>query len=518
MFALSSSDAQAAPDELDAGAGPTQKDASPIQKDEPQLSVFTDYFEAHDEAYASGRHLIVYRHHNDDERTDAEKAFETTLEAADIQSLLASHFVLAKVAIGDAIQLRKTIKRTGYVRRRFRGRVRRTWTETVYSDLFDAATDTSGLLIVRVTAASYQNGAEALAHLPFGAALLSPHVFRRERELTPWRAETFRRIITTPIAGADTYVPALASSLGYESPHHLEPSTDGIVEYNSVAFDYEYCMERIASDRITTQIHLGGHAELLAHEGPLNARVDVFSLKNSAAPTHYVYRQLQPTEDWQSLEVDGLQAETPYRLRIYFYNDAPKPTLLGKASLPMDAATGGSTRLANARAKVVMCALGEVHDWDRGYTRGKSYVVGRWCERFYWWNFVEGFSTPYPYGYDVRTFSRHGALVSGQALRETARDGNIMGDHVRISGHGFMVLAYDEHLGQAWTIEGNYGNRAVLAQRTVQNYWSVGKLVESMLKAEETPTETVAVSDESAPATDAATTEPAERPELNEAS
>jgi hypothetical protein len=502
---------------MDGEANPVQKDASPIQKDELQLAIFTDYFEAHDAAHSSGRHVIVYRHHADDQRTDAEKSFEITLEDPDIQCLLAPHFVLAKLAIGDTIQLRRTVKRSGYVRRRFRGRVRRTWTETVYRDLFDAVTDRSGLLIVRVTAAGYQDGAEALAHLPFGATRLSPHVFRRQRELRPWREKTLRRIISTPIAEADAYLPALAHSLGYETPHHLQASTEGIVEFSGIAFDYDYSMERIAQDRIVTQIHLGGHVELLEHEGPLNLRVDVFSLKNSAAPTHYVYRQLQPTEDWQPLEVDGLQAEMPYRLRVYFYSDDPDPILLGKASLPMDTATGGNTRLANARAKVVMCALGEVHDWDRGYTRGKSYVVGRWCERFYWWNFVEGFSTPYSYGYDVRTFSRHGALVSGQELRETARDGNIMGDHVRIQGHGFMVLSYDEHLGQAWTIEGNFGNRAVLAQRTVQNYWSVGKLVESMLKAEEEPVETVPVSDESVPSTDAATSESAERVEANQA-
>ena len=44
-----------------------------------------------------------------------------------------------------------------------------------------------------------------------------------------------------------------------------------------------------------------------------------------------------------------------------------------------------------------------------------------------------------------------------------------------------MVLSYDKHLGQAWTIEGNYGNRVVLTRRYVSDYWSLGTIVPSML-------------------------------------
>ena len=75
---------------------------------------------------------------------------------------------------------------------------------------------------------------------------------------------------------------------------------------------------------------------------------------------------------------------------------------------------------------------------------------------------------------------------------KVARTGNVMGDHVRIQGHGFMVLSYDHHLGKVWTIEGNFGNRAVLTSRQVQDHWSVGTLVESMLR-EERPSSPVEV-------------------------
>jgi hypothetical protein len=58
---------------------------------------------------------------------------------------------------------------------------------------------------------------------------------------------------------------------------------------------------------------------------------------------------------------------------------------------------------------------------------------------------------------------------------------NVMGDHVRIRDHGFMILCYDKHFGQAWTIEGNFGNRVVLTRRNVSDYWSLGTIVPSML-------------------------------------
>ncbi|MFV1966205.1 MAG: hypothetical protein ACC628_12340 [Pirellulaceae bacterium] len=479
----------------------TLKRATPIQKGEPELAVYSDYFEAHKAAYSQGKHLLVYRCDFESPSPVAIEFETNTLENRGIQCKLAQQFLLVKLAAGDPIQVRTTVQRSGYARRRF-GRVRTTWTEVVRTDLFDENTNGPGLLIVRVTGSNYQSGSESLVFLSFGQSRLSPHLFKCEREWTPWEGETFRKIISTRISSAEEYVPDLSLALGLESSHLLEASTDGVADLKGISFDHAYSMDHMRHDRITTRICLSGNRQLASLEDPIDARIDVFSLKNSRCPVQITYRQLQPTEDWQEVEVDDLEPETVYRLRVYFYSSSPTHSLLGEVSLPFDAATGGTTRLANARATIAIRALGEVHDWDRGRTRGKSYVVGLWCERFYWWNFAKRFRTPYPRGYDVRTFSRHNAIVSGRAYRAMARNGNIIGDHVRVSGHGFMVLSYDEHLEQAWTIEGNFGNRVVLTRRHVRNDWSVGTLVESMLKEEAAspaPAESVAAADETRP-------------------
>jgi len=139
--------------------------------------------------------------------------------------------------------------------------------------------------------------------------------------------------------------------------------------------------------------------------------------------------------------------------------------------------------VAQARAEIAMKALGEVDDWKRGsYDRRKGYVVGRWCERFYSWNILKYVRSAVLSGYSSTTFSRYNALFSGRTMRNIVETENIMGDHVRIRDHGFMVLSYDRHLGQVWTVEGNYGSRVVLTRRSVSNYWSLGRIVPDMLR------------------------------------
>lgn len=112
-------------------------------------------------------------------------------------------------------------------------------------------------------------------------------------------------------------------------------------------------------------------------------------------------------------------------------------------------------------------------------------MVGAWCERFYFWNIAKFVRPPYRQGYDPGTFSRHNALISGTKMRDAVAAENIMGDHVRVPGHGFMVLCYDEHLGCVWSIEGNYGNRVAMTKRSVGGSWSLGRLTEEMLMPED---------------------------------
>jgi hypothetical protein len=289
--------------------------------------------------------------------------------------------------------------------------------------------------------------------------------------------------------------------LDSDDPYLFQVATDDIEDLGGVSYDYVHTSDRLALDRVALKINIGGNSRLAEFEEPIDTRIDAHSMRGSRCPVQYVYRKLDVSEDWQELELDGLDPETPYCFRIYFYSGDPKPSLIGQARTPFYGATGGVTRLANARAAIAMRALGEVDDWRRGWTRGKPYLVGRWCERFYSWNIDEHVYTAYRNGYDPRTFSRHGALMSGSEWREVAEKQNIMGDHIRIQGHGFMVLSYDEDLGQAWTIEGNFGNTVALTNRRIQNYWSVGTLVEGMLREEDppSPAQEVAATEEPEP-------------------
>jgi hypothetical protein len=215
---------------------------------------------------------------------------------------------------------------------------------------------------------------------------------------------------------------------------------------------------------------------------PVAMRIDVYSLRDSAAPVHYAYAHVLPSEEWQTVTVEGLQPETPYRMTAYFYTPGKSPQLIGEANSPFYAVTSGTEKVAQARAAIATKALGEVNDWRRGrYDRRKGYVVGRWCERFYCWNILQHVYTPYRDSYSPVIFSRHGALFSGRTMRNMIQNNNVMGDHIRTSNHGFMVLSYDKHLGQVWTIEGNYNNSVVLTRRNLSDYWSLGTIVDSML-------------------------------------
>jgi hypothetical protein len=455
------------------------KVASEAELDE--LGCYTDYFEAHTAALAGGKHVLVYRY-DPEAPTAAQIEFVTnSLVDQDVRQEIERQFVIVRLAVGAPIEIRSTVRRTGSVRRGFR--VSSTsWTETVRRDLFDSETDQPGIMLVRVTGSDFRSGSENIAFFPFQAAPLSPKVFQADRAFEPWKSETFRAIVSTAVAPAKEYRAALARGLNLQNLDLFTVSREEVDSLRGVSFDYDFAGQHVAAEQVNVRLNIGGNSELTSLDEPVDARIDVYSLKNSAYPVSYVYRKVQPKDEWQELQVDGLQPETAYRFRILFYRCKPSRSLIGQASLPFYGATGGATRLANARAAIAVRALGEVHDWNCGRTRGKDYRVGRWCEMFYNWNIFKLINTPFRYGYDSRTFSRHDALISGAKLREIARDGNIMGDHVRIANHGFMVLSYDRYLGEVWTIEGNYGNSVVLTRRRVQDHWSVGTLTESMLR------------------------------------
>lgn len=441
------------------------------------------YKDAFAEARATQRDLLVFFAAEDAAPPQEEFATQT-LANETIKSLLDERFVLVRLAKGDSIEKRTTEARTKYVRQRFRS-VKKTYNQVVVQKLLEEQSRASGFTIVRANGDEPFGDSQLLAWFPFEDTQLPPQIFRRDPHLKPWTAALFEQIIRTPLDDPDAYMVSLTQKGPLQSAVKSVESAGAIPTLGQIKYDYEYSKSHLEPKAIATKIHLAGNEQLALVGDPVDVRVDVYSLKNSSVPVKLVYLTLDTTDDWQDLRIEGLEPETPYQMDVHFYRPEGGHPLIGKAKLSFMGATCGKTRLSKARAKVAMSALSELNDWQRGQYGRKGYVVGAWCERFYFWNIAKFVLPPYRTGYTPSTFSRFGALVSGSTAKEAVTHDNAMGDHVRISGHGFMVLCYDKDLNQVWCIEGNYGNRVVITKRSLSGGWSLGRLNEEMLLPED---------------------------------
>ncbi len=442
---------------------------------------FTDYFEAYRAASSAQKDLLIYCF-APDLPGEAQIEFETDVLAdPEIRESLDERFVLVKISTEQPVQTKTTVRKTRYVRQGFR-RVQRTYNQVVTQDLFDGSTRRPGLLVVSVTDQHATASPDVIARFPFGYLDLPPHVYRVNHEFKPWTAEVFRDVVSTPVTSTDAYLEKFCSKQSLDRSCVQRAAGGKVSSLSYVYFDYDYTSENLKPDRITTRLHIAKNTQLASYQEPIAMRIDAYSLRDSGAPVKLAYCEVLPNDEWQTIDVDELKPETPYRLTAYFYTSDSSHQLLGEAEMPLYAVTNGPEKVAQARAEIAMKALGEVRDWRRGsYDRRKGYVVGRWCERFYFWNILNHVRTPFRTSYSSTTFSRHNALFTGRRMRNMVQNQNVMGDHIRIRDHGFMVLSYDKHLGQAWTIEGNFGNRVVLTRRYVSDYWSLGTIVPSML-------------------------------------
>ena len=443
---------------------------------------YRDYFDAYQAAVEAQKDLMIYCF-DPQNPTDEQVEFETqTLTAAGMKDAIEERFLLVKIATDNPVQTQTNVTKSSYVRSGFR-RVKKTWNQVVSRDLFDGKTSRPGLLVVQVADVEGASEPTIIAHFPFQAPKLSPHVFAADTEFKPWEREVFCSLVSTPVTSAQAYLGKFCQKHSIDSSCVQREFSNEIVSLNNIAYDYGHTSVNLSPDRITTKLHIGQNTTLASLQERLAMRIDVYSLNDSAAPVKYGYAHVVPNDQWQTVTVEGLQPETPYRLCAYFYTPGRSPQLIGEALSPFYAVTSGTSKVAQAKAAIATKALSEVNDWRRGrYDRRKGYVVGRWCERFYCWNILQHLHTPFRDSYSPTIFSRHGALFSGQTMRNMVQNNNVMGDHVRTSNHGFMVLSYDKHLGQVWTIEGNYNNSVVLTRRYLSDYWSLGTIVEGMLK------------------------------------
>lgn len=181
-----------------------------------------------------------------------------------------------------------------------------------------------------------------------------------------------------------------------------------------------------------------------------------------------------------------VQPAKVYRIYVNLHHQADEhgsETVLGHVPSPYYVATSGETRLDRARRHVAMRTFREFYHKERGWRYAEQYRMD--CHAFYLW--ATGSSTVGASNgtanlgrlFGARTPYRNGGHVS-----QLAAQAGIHGDYVRIPGHTFMLLAYDAKLGQAWTIEGNFGRTIEVALRPPGSGWQVGHLDEQHIRTD----------------------------------
>ncbi len=173
--------------------------------------------------------------------------------------------------------------------------------------------------------------------------------------------------------------------------------------------------------------------------------------------------------------------ESVYRAFVILHRRAPQygtKTAWGRLRGPYYVATSGDSQLAKARHHIVMRTFKEFYYTERGWVRDENSPLD--CHAYYCWatgSCTKGAS----YGYTDPgwLFDRyHG----GYEVADLATEGSIHGDYVRIPGHTFMMLAYDTHLNQVWTMESNFNYTVEVAIRPPDGSWTVGHLLDNHIR------------------------------------
>jgi hypothetical protein len=238
--------------------------------------------------------------------------------------------------------------------------------------------------------------------------------------------------------------------------------------------------------------------DALAKEESLVAEVNIVDLENSSKPKLRYYnisRDGDPLKGYVNFAFDVtneneskpiIKPSKVYRLFVNLHRKADKydkDSLIGRVPFPYYTATSGATTLDLARQQIVMRTFKEFYYLNRGWDSGENYPMD--CYAYYMW--ATGFCTKGAAGgstqlwqlFDGGSGYHDGSHVPGLAVK-----GAIHGDYVRVPGHSFMLLAYDQKQQQAWTMEGNFNSTVEVAVRSIDYGWTVGHLREEHVRAE----------------------------------
>jgi len=237
--------------------------------------------------------------------------------------------------------------------------------------------------------------------------------------------------------------------------------------------------------------------QLVEASKDLMAEVKLTDLSNSEA-THVKWCSVSLSAQSQQSETIGtfdlanekgeslIEPQKVYRLFVNLHRKSKEygqDSVWGRVPGPYYVATSGDSLLQRARQQIAMRTFREWYCTERGWPRDGNYRMD--CHAYYLW--ATGFCTVgarYGQANLGALFGGRTPYRGGGAICELTKEEPVHGDYVRIPGHTFMLLAYDENLGRVWTMEGNFGRSIEIAIRSVGSGWQVGHLAEEHIRSD----------------------------------
>ncbi len=265
-----------------------------------------------------------------------------------------------------------------------------------------------------------------------------------------------------------------------------------------VYYSYEMATDLAVAfpDRIRVFLRIR-EEQLVEAPKDLMAEVKLTDLSNSEA-THVKWCSVSLSAPSQQNETIGtfdvtnkegeslLKPQKVYRLFVNLHRKSKQygqESVWGRVPSPYYVATSGDSLLQRARQQIAMRTFREWYCTERGWPRDGGYRMD--CHAYYVW--ATGFCTVgarYGQANLGALFGGRTPYRGGGAISELTKEEPIHGDYVRIPGHTFMLLAYDENLGRVWTMEGNFGHSIEIAIRSVGSGWQVGHLAEEHIRSD----------------------------------
>ncbi len=184
-----------------------------------------------------------------------------------------------------------------------------------------------------------------------------------------------------------------------------------------------------------------------------------------------------------------IKPSTVYRLFVNLHRESDvydRDSSIGRLALPYYVATGGETRLQQARQQIVMRTFKDFYYRKNGWRTGERYPMD--CYAYYMW--ATGFCTTGAENGRTKLnklFTSDIPYHNGSRIPTISTQNPIHGDYVRKPGHSFMLLSYDPTKKHVWCMEGNFNSTVEVVVRSVSLSWQVGHLRDGHIRPDVFP-------------------------------